>query len=84
MGGENVCPRFQPGTGEIAVDTAHACFTDLGNLFEEAGSDASRGIVGVDENGQANGVCRMHDAWSGTRMDKSEDAATWRENLASE
>jgi hypothetical protein len=53
VGGQDVGPAFQTRSGEVSVDPPHAGLADLGDLLEQAGGDARRGVVGVDQDGEA-------------------------------
>src|SRR5690606_36484318 len=50
MLGQYLGPAPGPAAGKVAVDPAHARFPDLGDLGEQAVSDARGGVVGVDQH----------------------------------
>src|SRR5215510_8169048 len=44
---EDLDPSFVICAGEVTIDSPHARFPDLGDLFKQAGRDARRGVVRI-------------------------------------
>lgn len=58
---QHIGPGLRPRVRKVAIDAADTCLTNLGYLLEQTIGDSSRGVVGIDKDGETWGASVRHE-----------------------